>query len=58
MQRAPLYTKHTGKFTSSVYSMFAFQVETDTVRIKAYQEVGVTTLDTYNIPAAVVQQCC
>ena len=26
--------------------------------IKAYQEIGTTTLDTCNIPAAVVQQCC
>ena len=50
--------KHTGKFTCPKHSLLAFEVEINTARIQGYQEVGVTTLDTCSIPAAVVQQCC
>ena len=34
MQRALLYTKHTGKFKSAKYSLLAFQVETDTAGLR------------------------
>ena len=58
MQRPLFHTNRTDKFISPKYNLLVFQVKTTQLGIKAYQEVGTTTLDTCNIPAAVVHQCC
>ena len=58
MQRALSYVKHTDKFTSRKDNLLVFQEKLTQLEIKAYKEVGATTLDTCNIPTAVVQQCC
>ena len=57
MQRVVLYTKHTEKFMFPNYNLLVFQVKLTQLEIKVYQEVGATTLDTYNIPTAGLLTC-
>ena len=39
MQRALLYMKHTGKFMSPKYSLFAFQVETNSAGLRPIKKL-------------------
>ena len=48
------YSKHKDKFTSPKNKLLAFLVKANQPKVKAYCEVGVTTLDTCNISAAVL----
>ena len=46
MQRALFYVKHTEKFMSRKDNLLVFQEKLTQLEIKAYKEVGATTLDT------------
>ena len=49
---------HKDKFMSPKHKLLAFLVKANQRGVKAYWEVGVTTVDTCNIPAVAWQQCC
>ena len=52
------YKRHTDKFTSPKHTLLVFLVKAYTTWGKGLLEASVAILDTWNISAVAVQQCC